>query len=52
MQKIQITKSLFEEFAHQNNSRFSLIFSNNNLNLYRDQYYFNEIYENRQFRFI
>ena len=52
MQKIQKTKSLFETFAHQNDSRFSFIFSNNDLNSYRDQYCFNEIYENRQFRFI
>ena len=52
IQKIQKTKSLFEEFAHQNDSRFSLIFSNNDLNSYRDQYRFNEIYENRQSRFI
>ena len=52
MQKIQKTKSLFKTFAHQNDSRFSFIFSNNDLNLYCDQYRFNEVYENRQFRFI
>ena len=52
MQKIQKTKSLFEKFAYQNDFRFSFIFSNNDLNSYRDQYRFNKIYENRQFRFI
>ena len=36
MQKIQKTKSLFEEFAHQNDFCFSFIFSNNDLNSYRD----------------
>lgn len=46
MQRIQKTKSLFENFAYQNKFRFSFMFSNNDLDLYRNQYRFNKIYEN------